>query len=209
MRNLQDLYDFYIRTRPSPGKMKSGTALLIHLCKALNVSSPEEISEDYFPEILESLEHYFGSAQNKAIQDKSMLAEMIGRYGPVDGFEVIFDGLLNDRDENLCQFTLYSLEYCGMHAPDKILPYIERFKDDANPLMNRVAAHLASKVLCSPKADEFKPYVKKWISEGDINFTEEIKTTLQTFTQRRAELSSGNECQRALIWVDHQLKHGL
>ena len=77
MSNLQELYDFYLETNPSTGKIRNATNFLIHACQAMEVSSPEEIDDDLIEELPSAIDQYFGDNQQKAVHDKGVLAEMI------------------------------------------------------------------------------------------------------------------------------------
>ena len=153
MNNLQDLYDFYRQTNPSPGKIKAATVFLIHCCKALNLSNPDDITEDLYQEIPKAIDTLYKHSESQAIQDKSIFAEMIGRFGPKQGWEKVLDILLNDGDENLCQFTLQSLEYYGCENPEEIYPYVERYINSNDPLMVHIASRIFVGMLCTAHSD--------------------------------------------------------
>ncbi len=82
MNNLQELYDVFLATKPYSGKIKSATSMMIHVCKALDLATQEEITSDYFEEVPGALNEYFKNYPLKSTQDKAILAEMIGRVGP-------------------------------------------------------------------------------------------------------------------------------
>lgn len=206
MTNLQELYDFYLLTKPSRGKVKSATTLLIHTCKALNKASPEEVTDKLFAEIPDAINEFFYTERHKAVLDKSILAEMIGRYGPKDGWQEPFNVLLNDSDENLRQFTLYSLEYSGSIDSSLVVPYIDKFRSSSDPLMQQIAAHLASKLLCGEETGKMKLSVEGWINNGEKLFVEEISKCLLGFVERRTRVSSGSECEVAYNWLQKKME---
>ena len=201
MQNLQELYDFYLQTKPSRGKVKSATTLLIHICKALGVNSAEEISSGFYEDVPTAIEKYYENEPHKAIQDKSILAEMIGRFGPKNGFEKAFDILLSDRDENLRQFTLYSLEDRSCDAQELVTNYVERFRKSPDPLMRYVAAHLTSRMLCCEKNQFIKTQMASWSEDGDLSFIKEVSTCMVSFLERQARLSETSNCESAFNWL--------
>jgi len=205
MQNLQDLYDYYLTTKPSRGKIKAATTLLIHICKALNVNSPEEIGRAMFIRIPQSLDEMYYSTQHKAINDKSTLAEMIGRYGPQNGWDETLEILLDDRDENLRQFTLNTLEYVGKRQPAAVLPYIERFRKSSDPLMRDVSANLAGKVLGFDESDVMKEAVRRWINEGDLDYVREIVESLLRIKERLSPQEETRQYDQAINWLKAQL----
>ncbi|MBN2423651.1 MAG: hypothetical protein JXR46_06980 [Calditrichaceae bacterium] len=207
MESLQDLYDAYIQTMPSSGKIKSATTLLIHICKAMNVSSAEEILTQDFAEIPHALNSFYKASSDKGVQDKSMLAEMIGRYGPKDGWEKPYDILLSDSDENLRQFTLYSIESIAETNPDLLIKYIERYMQADDPLFINIAAHLAGKIMCGKHRQKMQEVVEKWLKEGKLSFLEEIINTLKMTIQRKEKLNQHEACQSAYEWLKNQVVH--
>lgn len=173
MENLQNLYDYYIKTKPSAGKIRTATTLLIRICKALNVDTPEEVSEDMYKLIPRAIDDFYKSSVHRALQDKSMLAEMIGRYGPREKWAEALDVLLADPDQNLRLFTLQSLIYYGMKDPLSILPYVERYVDSEDEELRQGAVNLLCKLLNSEKGRDIVTQIKTW--SGDANksyFTE-------------------------------------
>jgi hypothetical protein len=206
MQTIQDLYDFYIRTNPSKGKQISAATLLTHICQALNASSAEQISQKFYHDIVKKLEAFHKQAADKMIQDKGILAEMIGRFGPTAGYETIFNQLLDDDDENLRQFTLYALEYRGVRQPEIIIPYIERFTETDNALMKKVAARLTGKILCSKKAEQIKPVIKNWIQTEKWEFMEAIHHALKSFLKKYKQAEFNKNCQLAIGWINSEMK---
>lgn len=178
MNNLQELYDAYLATRPYSGKIKSATSMMIHICKALNLPTQEEITSDYFNDIPNSINNYFKNYPLKSTQDKAILAEMIGRVGPTDSLQGMLDKLLTDDDENVRQYSLHSLGYFGKKNPEKVLPFIERFRKSNDVTMKSVAAHLLTH-LASPKNQDFVlSNIKKWFDEGDFKFVQDVSQKL-------------------------------
>lgn len=207
MHSLQDLYDFFIQTMPSRGKVKSATTLLIHITKAMQVSSTEEIMGDELAEIPYAIDRFYKTSPTKALQDKSVLAEMIGRYGPKDGWEKAFDILLEDPDENLRQFTLYSIEYIADTDPDLLISYIRLFMDSDDLLLKNIAAHLASRLLCGKHHEQMKKMVASWLQDGNVSFLEEMKRTLEICIRRKEKLNQHEACQTAYEWLNSKLGH--
>jgi hypothetical protein len=174
MKNLQDLYDAYIETRPSSGKIKTATSMLIHVCKALDISSQEEVTSEYFESIPHSLSSYFSAHPLKATLDKTMLAEMIGRVGPKKSVKKLLEKLLTDEDENVRQFSLNCLEYYGIKKPGSILPYIEKYRNSTDEEMLITAAMLVGNIQCSDQHEMILDKIKKWYKNGDIVFVQEV-----------------------------------
>lgn len=174
MRNLQDLYDAYIETRPSSGKIKTATSMLIHVCKALDISSQEEVTSEYFDSIPQSLDSYFRAHPLKSTLDKTMLAEMIGRVGPKKSVKNLLEKLLTDKDENVRQFSLNCLEYYGIKKPSSILPYVEKYRNSTDEEMLVTAAMLVGNMQCSDQHEMILGKIKKWYKNGDITFVREV-----------------------------------
>ncbi len=190
MENLLDLYEFYIQTQPSSGKVKSATTMLIHVCKALDVNAPEEVTVDLFEEIPRAIGEFYQSSPGKALHDKSVLAEMIGHYGPRDGWEKPFEYLLNDPDENLRQFTLSALQFYGESHSESIIPYIERYKNSENQLIKDVTANLVGKLLCSEHSEPLKIKLKEWSENGDREFIDNVGRFLENQLSRNENVSN-------------------
>lgn len=202
MANLQELYDFYLETQPSAGKIRNATNFLIHACQALNVSSPEEIGDEKLPELPLAIDRYFADNSPRAIRDKSALAEMIGRYGPKDGWRETFEVLLQDPDENLRQFVLQSLEYSARTEPELALPYLERFRKEENALMRRVTAMLVLRILCSEQKDFIQPHLLRWIKE-DSEFAQVLIELMELQTvQAFNDPECRAVCQNLLRWLE-------
>ncbi|NOX89124.1 MAG: hypothetical protein GXO77_08860 [Calditrichaeota bacterium] len=183
MTNLQELYDYYLETNPSTGKIRNATNFLIHVCQAMNVSSPEEVTDEVLVELPPAIDKYFNENRQKAVQDKGILAEMIGRYGPRNGWEEVYEILLKDKDENLRQFTLQALEFCALRQPQLAVPYINKFRKGRNKLMRQVAAILTVRMLCSPQKKNISKELEKWNLEGDQDFIKLICEILKRQTQ--------------------------
>jgi hypothetical protein len=205
MHNLQDLYEYYITTKPSQGKLKSASSMLIHVCKILNLASPEYVTSDYYNEIPAVIDKYHKSSKNLAIQDKSIIAEMIGRYGPKDGWEKTFDKLLADKDSNLCQFTLHSLEYSGNENYSLTIAYIEKYMHHHDRLMRQVSAHLVCSLLCSDHAEDIKIKILNWIDKGDDEFNKSIYDCLEGIINNKTHIKNTAQSQAAYQWLADQL----
>jgi len=200
MQSLEDLYTFYIQTRPSLGKLQNASRFLIHICKSMDVVSAEKITTEMYADIPPAIERFHQGAQHRAIQDKSVLAEMIGRYGPRDGWEVPLDILLNDPDENLRQFTLQALGFTICKETEHIIPFLERSKDSGNPLLRQVTIQLINRGLCSGQCEGLKKAVARWAQEGDLQFAKQLSDHLKLLNQ------SGTTCPEVLEWIENLLK---
>ena len=135
MNNLQELYDAFLKTAPSDGKIKAATTMMIHVSKALNMASNEEITTEYFVDIPRGLDEFFYNTPPKAMQDKAILSEMIGRIGPLPELRGLLENLLADEDENVRQYALHSLEYYGLTDPAAVIPYVEKYIRGVDPAM--------------------------------------------------------------------------
>lgn len=179
MQTLQTLFDYYKETGPSKGKLKDAAHVLIHICKAVRVNKPEDIGPDMFENIPHALDLFYGANNEKAAQDKGLFAEMIGRFGPRDGWERPFEKLLNDADSNVRQFTLNTLEYCGKKDPELIRPYIEQTFHSKDILLRTVAAILVGKLYCAGHGAYFKAHIDRWKSGEGRLFIQEIYSNLR------------------------------
>lgn len=206
MTHLQDLYDYYLKTKPSKGKVKSATTLLIHVCKAFRKSTPEEITFDLFAEIPQAIDDHYKTEQYKALLDKSILAEMIGRYGPRDGWEKTFEILLEDRDENLRQFTLHALEFAGENYLDCVIPYLEKYRSSSDLLMKHISAHIVSILLCSSQAELMKATMFRWTDTGDKSFIEDVARSLKHDLHNCMRTVGHDEHKNALDWLCNEFK---
>jgi hypothetical protein len=195
MRNLQDLYDLYIETRPSAGKIKTATFMLIHVCKALDIASQEEVTSEYFESIPQSLDSFFHAHPLKSTLDKTMLAEMIGRVGPKKSVKNLLEKLLTDEDENVRQFSLNCLEYYGIKNPSSILPYIEKYRNSSDEEMLVTAAMLVGNIQCSEQNEIILEKIKKWYKNGDIAFVQEV-------TKRMVVLRRQRKCEEKYMDLD-------
>ncbi|KAA3617364.1 MAG: hypothetical protein D8M58_02720 [Calditrichaeota bacterium] len=196
MSNLQKLHDFYLTTKPNVGKVQSASNLLIRLCKHFELDSPEEITPELYVKIPKAIDNYFSKDFHKAIQDKSIFAEMIGAFGPVQGWERALEVLLNDDDSNLRQFSFQSLENIAKQNPNLIIPYIEKYKDTDDLLMQTVAARIMSKIYSPENNELFITKIKKWSEEGSFDFLkildENIKKCIkrhESFTEEESHVS--------------------
>jgi len=185
MKNLQSLYDDYIETRPSSGKIKTATSMLIHVCKALEISSQEEVTSEYFESIPQALDTYFSAHPLKATLDKTMLAEMIGRVGPKKSVKKLLEKLLTDQDENVRQFSLNCLEYYGIKNPNSILPYIEKYRRSQDEEMLITAAMIVGNIQCSDQHEMILEKIKRWYKNGDTIFVQEVIKRMILMRQQR------------------------
>jgi hypothetical protein len=183
MDNLQELYDEFLRTQPSVGKIKTATTMMIHVCKALNVPSNEEITVEYFKEIPGSLDNYFSNYPLRATQDKAILSEMIGRVGAIPELKAVLEELLADKDENVRQYALHSLEYCGLKDSSLILPYIERYRKTDDLPMYTMAAYLAGKISVMKDYQLLLERIEQWFQEDKKFVQEVVKHMIQLHKQ--------------------------
>lgn len=186
MSNLQALHDFYLTTRPNSGKVQYASKFLIRLCKYFNLDTPEDITIQYFEELPAAIDSYYQNDFHKAIQDKSILAEMIGRHGPTEGWEKTLEKLLNDPDENLRQFSFQSLEYVAPNNPELILGYIARYKDSDDMIMTVVAARIMSKMYTPENREMLEEVIQKWAKDGSDEFLKELKKYTKMYQAQRA-----------------------
>ena len=203
MNNLQELYDEFLGTEPSVGKIKSATTMMIHVCKSLNVPSNEEITVEYFKEIPGSLDNYFFNYPLRATQDKAILSEMIGRIGPIPELKAVLEELLADQDENVRQFALHGLEYCGLKDPRSVLPYIERFIKTNDAIMYTMAAYLAGKISCSSNYKVVLAKIEQWF-EDDKNFVKEVVKHMLQIRKQRSCKEPGINIADIQKWADQK-----
>jgi hypothetical protein len=203
MKNLQHLYDDYIETRPSSGKIKTATSMLIHVCKALEISSQEEVTSEYFESIPHALDTYFSAHPLKATLDKTMLAEMIGRVGPKKSVKKLLEKLLTDEDENVRQFSLNCLEYYGIKNPNSILPYIEKYRRSPDEEMLITAATLVGNIQCSDQHEMILEKIKRWYKNGDIIFVREVVKRMLLMRQHRKCDNKYMNLDQLKIWVNN------
>lgn len=189
MPNLQELHDHYLKTKPNAQKVQRASQLLVRLCKKLNLISPEEINPDLHTELPKAIDEYYKHDFHKAIQDKSMLAEMIGRFGPINGWEKVLDVLLNDKDSNLRQFSFQSLEYCGKENLNLIIDYIEKYKDNGDELMQAVSARVTSKVYSKQNEQLLLQFIQKWINNKNWEFLEDLKKRIENAINHEADFT--------------------
>ncbi len=201
MQNLQDLFEFYKETEPTKGKLSSAVNVLIHISQALNVAGPEQVGPDKYAEIIPAIDEYFPNSIDKAIQDKSILGEMIGRYGPRDGWENPLHALLNSADSNLRQYVFQALEYIGTRSPELVLPYIEKYRKSSDLLMRNVASILVGKIFCAGHADVLKPVILAWNKNDGHIFIDDIMIQLKT---RKSSFSS-KDCEHFMQWLHDDL----
>ena len=185
MNNLQDLYDAYIETRPSSGKIRNATSMMIHVCRALDIASQEEVTSEYFDSIPRALDSFFHAHLMKSTMDKSILAEMIGRIGLKKKLKPLLEKLLEDNDENVRLFTLNNLKFCGVDKPQPVLPYIERFRKFSDMEMRAAAASLVGIIQCSDQYNVILKWIKKWYDEGDLSFVVEVVERMVIIRKQR------------------------
>ena len=141
----------------------------------MNLDTPEDITPGLYKKLPFVIDNYFTDDGHKAIQDKSTLAEMIGRYGPKDGWEWALDALLEEEDDNLKQFSLQSLEYSARNDIELVMPYIERYISGDDELMQSVAAKLISRIVSSENINYILMKLEEWNLSGDNDFIKLIK----------------------------------
>lgn len=168
--NLQDLHDHYLSTRPKTLKVQTASKLLIRLCIHLKLDTPEEITPEIYKDLPGNINDATPGNHHKAIQDKSMLAEMIGRYGPVDGWQYPYENLLKDQDVNLRQFSLQALEYCGLEKPELVIPYIEKYMNSSDETMRVVSARVLCRIYSVQNNDLFIKLAEKWNHKDNYEF---------------------------------------
>lgn len=199
--NLQILFDNYSQQKPSKGKRDAAVKLLIHICKSLRTSSAEEIGPDQFVEIPKAIEIYHARSRDAAIQDKSILAEMIGSYGPRDGWESVLELLLNDPDKNLRQFSLQTLELSGEQDPQLIVPYIEKAMTAKDAIMVHIAAILVSRLYCSGHQDYITSLICEWEEKGKREFIQQVYANIPV---PENEQYSKSDCHMFKSWLKHE-----
>ena len=184
MRNLQELFDAYLRTEPTSEKIKSATSMLIHIGKALNVSTQEEINREFYTNIIPALDDYFAKTPARARLDKAILAEMIGRVGLKPSLKPILEDLLTDNDENVRQFTMQVLEYHGSKKPATVMPILEKYRRSDDRIMVSAAVYLAAKLACSEFSQLILDRMIRWYKGGSHNFvTDVLKRILHLYEQ--------------------------
>jgi len=148
--------------------------MLIHIGKALNVPTQEEIDREYYTDITRALDEFFSKTPAKARLDKAILAEMIGRVGIKPSVKPILKDLLEDPDENVRQFALQSLEYHGSKNPRSILPVIEKFRKSDDQVMVTSAAYLTARLACSEFSQLILSRMARWYKGDSPAFVTEI-----------------------------------
>jgi hypothetical protein len=189
MSNLQKLHDFYLSTKPSLVKIQSASKLLIRLCKYFNVDSSEEIIPELYSKIPSAIDTYYSKDFHKAVQDKSILAEMIGTFGPLEGWEIVLEIFLNDEDPNLRQFSFQSLEYVAKRKPKLIIPYIEKYKDSEDLVMQTVAARIISKIYSPENKEFFISKIMEWSEEGSFEFLKILDKNIKKCIKRNEDFT--------------------
>jgi len=199
--NLQLLFDYYTKKKPSKGKLDAAVKLLIHTCKALRISSAEEVGPDQFEEIPRAIEIFHAQSKDAAIQDKSILAEMIGSYGPRDGWDIVLDKLLNDNDKNLRQFALQTLELSGSQDPQIVIPYIEKAMISKDAIMVHIAAILVSRLYCSGHQDRITSLICEWEEQGKRESIQQVYTNIPSMER---DPHTKSDCQMFKSWLKHE-----
>lgn len=141
--------------------------MMIHLGKALNVANQEEITDEYYEEICPALDEFFIKTPQRAILDKAILAEMIGRIGPRPKINRILKSLLIDKNENVRQYALKSLEYSGLVKPKSVIPFIEKHIHSSEEDLVTTSEYLAAKMLCSEKNEFIINSINSWYQKGE------------------------------------------
>lgn len=196
--NLQDLHDYYLSTRPKTLKVQTASKLLIRLCIHLKLDTPEEITPQIYNDLPGIIEACYPDNRHKAIQDKSMLAEMIGRYGPTDGWQHPFEILLNDNDNNLRQFTLQSLEYGGLEKPELIIPYVEKYMNSSDEIMRAVSARIFNRIYSVQNNELFIKLAEKWNHKDNYEFLCLIHKNIQKTIIKNEPVSKEKSYQQYL-----------
>ncbi len=209
MNNLQELYDHYLDSKPSAGKIKAATTTMIHVCKAMEIATQEEITSEHFEDIPQALDEYFLNYPLKSTQDKAMLAEMIGRVGPKPELQGLFEKLLNDHDENVRQYSFHSLEYFGKNNPHDLLPYIDRFCRSEDDTMKTMAAHLASNISCTQHFRLILQKIEEWHRTGAQEFVKEVLEKM-IHSRREGDCPDENISEEELIrWTMQKFGEGV
>jgi len=184
MSSLQQLHDAYIKTRPTGRKVQTTSQLLIRLCRKMDLDGPQDITPEYYGQLPGVIDRYCQGNIHKAIQDKSTLAEMIGRHGPIDGWEKTLDVLLTEPDSNLRQFVLQSLEYIAVRKPEIIIPYIEKYLNGEDPLLSNVGARVISRSLTADSQSYIEMQLSEWEEKKQFNFLALIKKHMAVYIRR-------------------------
>jgi uncharacterized membrane protein YheB (UPF0754 family) len=202
MNNIQEIFDAYLKTRPSAEKIRSATSMMIHLGKALNVNTQEEITAEYYDEICQSLDEFFSKTPQKAILDKAILAEMIGRIGPRPKINRILKSLLLDKNENVRQYALRSLEFSGPSKPRSVIPFIEQQMKSSDPDMVTTAEYMTAKIICSAKHKYVLEKLQSWYDKGNEKFIQEA--VKRTFYLIDHELCDDKNLSKDVIhkWIE-------
>ncbi|MFN2126539.1 MAG: hypothetical protein ACK2TU_01650 [Anaerolineales bacterium] len=179
MDNLQELFDAYLVTKPSAEKIRSATVMMIHVGKALNVATQEEVTSEYFEEVTDAIDDFFAKTPQKATLDKAILAEMIGRVGPKGKLKRIYKKLLSDRDETVRQYALTSLEYIGEKRPKLVMEYVEQYRRSEDESIRMICVELIAKMLCQRKYKSILPQLKLWCAEDNGVFAIEVIRRVQ------------------------------
>ncbi len=208
MSDLQRLHDYYLKTKPSVGKVQSASKLLIRLCKHLNLETPEDITPELYHQLPSFIDEYYRSDHHKAIQDKSTLAEMIGRYGPRDGWERAFEALLNDEDSNLRQFTLSSMHYAARHDLESVMDYLEHYAAGDDKLMTHVVARVINQAVTGDNKTILLEKIRGWAEENSSSIIQEILDVSERSVKRNAPFTEEPEYKSFISEVRAIQKEG-
>jgi hypothetical protein len=141
MNNIQEIFDAYLQTMPSAEKIKSATSMMIHLGKALNVTTQEEITNEYY------------------------------------------DEMLVDKNENVRQYALKSLEFSGLIKPKSVMPFIEKHIHSDEEDLVTTAEYLAAKILCSEKNKIIIERINSWYKKGERDIISTIMNRVHYLMQ--------------------------
>ncbi len=208
MSDLQQLHDYYLTTKPAARKVKNASQVLIRLCKELNVDSPSLITDEFYPELTKVVDSYYEHDIHKAIQDKSVLAEMVGRYGLRDGYEIIMEKLLEEKDSNLKQFCIQAMEYSARQDISFVESYIERYKNSDESVMRSVVARMVSRIYNEKTAPIIRNKILQWIEEKEIDFLLEIKKSFAHYIRQKEDFANSPQYLQFYDWLNTLLlKH--
>ena len=201
MNNIQEIFDAYLQTMPTAEKIKSATSMMIHLGKALNVTTQEEITNEYYDEICPALDELFVKNPQKAILDKAILAEMIGRVGPGPKINRILKNLLVDKNENVRQYALKSLEFSSLIKPKSVMPFIEKHIHSDEEDLVTTAEYLAAKILCSKKNQIIIKRINSWYKKDERDIISTIMSRVHYLMQN--DMCDGNVLNKDTIinWI--------
>jgi len=205
MSDLQQLHDFYLTTKPSARKVQTASQVLIRLCKQLNVDGPSDINEGYYTEIPAAVDTYYENDIHKAIQDKSVIAEMVGRYGPRDGYEIIMEKLLEEADSNLRQFCIQAMEYAGRKDFTLVAGYIDRYKNSDEQVMREVVARMVSRIFNAGNEKFIHEKIIEWMEQKEIAFLLQIKQNFSNYIRQKEDFANDASYRHFYDWLNKLL----